>query len=312
LQPIAVTKIHHGPPRVPWNELPISFRADVDAYLEWASVPDPLDEDARGTALKKGTLALRKDHIHSAVSAAIAAGLSIGDLVSFSSLVERDTLKKILRYRWEAEGRLLARLIKLPDKLWRQRASDLKTSRLGFIELQSALAIEILLVAPLRMGNLSALCFDKHIRWPHGYERPAWIIIDESETKNGIALEFELPQSLSDRLATYRSEIVPNIPGARAIHLFVGWTGKRRLQAAVALGIEKTVLKYVGVRLTPHQFRHLAAKLLLDGSPDAYPLVQQLMGHKNMQTTINFYAGIDTRRAGRAHAELISRLKRDL
>ena len=74
LQPIAVTKIHHGPPRVPWNELPISFRADVDAYLEWASVPDPLDEDARGTALKKGTLALRKDHIHSAVSAAIAGG----------------------------------------------------------------------------------------------------------------------------------------------------------------------------------------------------------------------------------------------
>jgi integrase len=72
------------------------------------------------------------------------------------------------------------------------------------------------------------------------------------------------------------------------------------------------VLKYVGVRLTPHQFRHLAAKLILDHNPGAYELVQQLMGHKNLQTTINFYAGVDTRRAGRAQAELISRLKKDL
>lgn len=197
-------------------------------------------------------------------------------------------------------------------KLWRQTASDLKTSRRSFIELQAALAIEILLLAPLRMGNLSALCFEKHIRWPHGYEGRAWIVIDESETKNSIALEFKLPQSLSDRLATYRSEIVPNMTGARAIHLFVGWTVKHRSQAAVALAIVKTVLKYVGVRLTPHQFRHLAAKLRLDRDPSAFPLVQQLMGHKNLQTTINFYAGIDTRRAGRAHAELISQLKKDL
>ncbi len=372
LQPIAVTKIRHGPPRFPWSELPSSFRDDVDQYLKWASVPDPLDENARGTALKKGTLALRKDHVHSAVTAAIAAGVSSGDLVNLSSLVEIDMFKKILRYQWEAEGRtlsaythgvagslvaiaaewakvpdvqlqtlkatrrklgqikfgltdknknflrkfddarLLARLLNLPDKLWRRTASDLKTSRRGFVELQAALAIEILLVAPLRMGNLSVLCFDKHLRWPHGYEKPAWIVIGESETKNGIALEFELPQPLSDRIATYRSEMVPNITGIRATHLFVTWTGKRRSQAAVALSIEKTVLKYVGVRLTPHQFRHLAAKLLLDGSPGAYPLVQQLMGHKNMQTTINFYAGIDTRRAGRKHAELISRLKKEL
>jgi integrase len=78
------------------------------------------------------------------------------------------------------------------------------------------------------------------------------------------------------------------------------------------VSIEKTVLKYVGVRLTPHQFRHLAAKIMLDHNPGAYELVRQLMGHKNMQTTTNFYAGIDTRRAGRAHCELLSRLKRNL
>jgi integrase len=39
-------------------------------------------------------------------------------------------------------------------------------------------------------------------------------------------------------------------------------------------------------------------------------MVQQLMGHKNMQTTQNFYGGIETRRAGRVHSELISKIRK--
>jgi integrase len=54
---------------------------------------------------------------------------------------------------------------------------------------------------------------------------------------------------------------------------------------------------------------HLAAKIILDANPGAYELVRQLLGHKNMKTTTNFYAGIDTRRAGRAHADLLMKLR---
>jgi integrase len=69
------------------------------------------------------------------------------------------------------------------------------------------------------------------------------------------------------------------------------------------------VLRHVGVKLTPHQFRHLAAKIILDANPGAYELVRQLLGHKDLKTTTKFYAGIDTRRAGRAHADLVARLR---
>jgi hypothetical protein len=34
---------------------------------------------------------------------------------------------------------------------------------------------------------------------------------------------------------------------------------------------------------TPHQFRHLAAKIVLDANAGAYELVRQLLGHKNLQ-----------------------------
>ena len=75
--------------------------------------------------------------------------------------------------------------------------------------------------------------------------------------------------------------------------------------------IEKAVRKHLGVKLTPHQFRHLAAKIILDANPGAYELVRQMLGHKNMKTTTNFYAGIDTKRAGRAHADLLLKLRDD-
>ena len=45
----------------------------------------------------------------------------------------------------------------------------------------------------------------------------------------------------------------------------------------------------------------------LDNNPGAYELVRQLLGHKNLKTTTNFYAGIDTRqgrtRSRRPHHE---------
>ena len=372
LRPIPVVKRTSGPPRFPWQNLPASFRQDVDDYLKWASVPDPLDESARRTPLAPKTRRLRRDHVHSAVTAAVAAGIAGNSLVGLAVLTEPDTFKIILRYRWESEGRkltaythgvagsliaigrewvkvssdrlmalkairsrlgvmpsglteknktmlrqfnderLLAWLLGLPDRLWRHVTRQLKTSRREFIELQDALAIDILLAAPLRMKNMAALSFDEQIQWPHGQGKPAVILVKREETKNNVPLEFELPLELSDRLVAYRNSIAPAVIGKRPDAVFVTWRGKPRTQAAIALSIEKTVLKYVGVRLTPHQFRHLAAKIMLDHNPGAYELVRQLMGHKNMQTTTNFYAGIDTRRAGRAHCELLSRLKRNL
>jgi len=114
---------------------------------------------------------------------------------------------------------------------------------------------------------------------------------------------------LAERLWIYRNEIAPVVTGQRPDAVFVTFKGKARTQAAIKIAIERTVLRKLGVKLTPHQFRHLAAKFTLDANPGAYELVRQLLAHKNLKTTTNFYAGIDTRRAGRAHAALIIKLR---
>lgn len=370
LQEVAVTRRLNGPPRFPWDRLPESFRQDVDMYLQWASVPDPLDDNARRSPLAPKTVRLQRDHIHSAVTAAAAVGIDGSKLSGLASLVELETFKKILRHRWESEGRklsaythgvagsliaiarewvrvpndalvalkatrsklgalpiglteknktmlrqfndrrLLRMLVNLPDRLWLHAASELKSSRREFIDLQNALAIDILLAAPMRMKNLTALKFGEHIEWPQGQGKPAIVLFKPEETKNRVPLEFELSLELSNRLHLYGNQIAPTVIGKRPERLFVTWRGKPRTQAAISVAVEKTVLKHVGVRLTPHQFRHLAAKIILDENPGAYEMVRELMGHKNMQTTTNFYAGIDTRRAGRAHLELIDKIRR--
>ena len=205
--------------------------------------------------------------------------------------------------------RLCEMLVELPDRLWRQARRDLAKSRRPFIDLQSALAIDLLIHVPLRMENLSSLNFNEHLHWPQGRGKPALVVFRVDETKNDIQLEFEIPKVLADRLQVYRNEIAPAVTGTRPDAVFVTWAGRPRTQAAITVAIEKTVLRSLGVKLTPHQFRHLAAKIILDANPGAYELVRQMLGHKNMKTTTNFYAGIDTRRAGRAHADLIMKLR---
>src|SRR5262249_13797696 len=207
------------------------------------------------------------------------------------------------------DPRLVAALLGLPDRLWRNARRNLAVSKRWFIDLETALAIDILLHVALRIENLAALKFDEHLHWPQGRGKPALLVIRIEETKNESPLEFELPTVLADRLHAFRNEIAPAVIGRRPDVLFVSRKGKPRALRTIGLAIEKSVLRHIGLKLTCHQFRHIGAKLHLDANPGAYELVRQLLGHKDLKTTTKFYAGIDTRRAGRAHANLLARLR---
>lgn len=207
------------------------------------------------------------------------------------------------------DPRLVTDLVHLPDRLWAAARRRLPTSRRAFIDLQTALAIDVLLHAPLRPQNLAALNFQAHLHWPQGRRKPALVTFRADETKNHSRIEFEITTTRAERFQVYRNEIAPAVIGERPDAVFVSFSGRLRKQETITKTITKTVWRYLGVKLTPHQFRHLAAKIILDNNPGAYELVRQLLGHKNLTTAAKYYAGIDTRRAGRAHAELIMKLR---
>jgi integrase len=55
------------------------------------------------------------------------------------------------------------------------------------------------------------------------------------------------------------------------------------------------------VRITVHQFRHLAGYLYLRQVPGGHETIRALLGHKSIETTIRFYAGMETAAAARAY-----------
>jgi hypothetical protein len=94
--------------RIPWQSLPASFRDDVERYTQWASMPEPLAEGARVRALSPRTLRLQQQHIHSAASAAVATGMSVGQLTSLATLVQPGTFRAVLGHLWQHDGRKLS------------------------------------------------------------------------------------------------------------------------------------------------------------------------------------------------------------
>ncbi len=54
-----------------------------------------------------------------------------------------------------------------------------------------------------------------------------------------------------------------------------------------------------------HQFRHAAAAILLKHRPGEYELARRVLGHRNIQTTIAFYAGLETTQATRIFGDIV-------
>jgi integrase len=57
-----------------------------------------------------------------------------------------------------------------------------------------------------------------------------------------------------------------------------------------------------------HQFRHAAAAIWLQHKPGDYETVRRILGHKRLQTTINFYCGLETLQANRDFGDLVRKL----
>jgi integrase len=176
---------------------------------------------------------------------------------------------------------------------------------------QAALALEVLIYMPIRMQNLARLEFDKHLFLHDGPGAVSTLDIPADEVKNKRPIEFDVPPHIARMLIEYRDRIVPSIVGRKFDRLFVNPDGTPKLPQTLSKLIGRIVRRYAGANLSPHQLRHLAAKILLDDSPGAFELVKQLLGHENLKTTVNAYAGIDTRRACHHHYQLVEKMSAD-
>jgi integrase len=200
---------------------------------------------------------------------------------------------------------VLRRLYRLPDRLWFEVRRDQRPNFRTLSKAQTALAIAILSYMPLRLQNLTALAFGTHLFMQEGPGAISTLELSAAEMKNRLELGFDIPPGVAKMLIEYRDRIAPKIIGHRPTRLFVTVKGTPKSQATVAYLITSCLQRRAGIILTPHQFRHLSAKVVLDAEPGAFETVRQHLGHKNTKTTTGAYTGISSRRAARHHHRLV-------
>lgn len=219
-----------------------------------------------------------------------------------SELTEKN---RALVRRFE-DHRLRTALLALPATLRKQAQTRRMSPGRRLQKMQVAVAIELLLVAPMRLQNLADLQLGRQLQWPNGRGGCLFIVLRDDETKNDEPLEYEVPPASRALLEEYVDRYRAHAGANDSQHLFVHQGGKPVSAAALRDRISKSIERELGVEMTPHQFRHLAATMFLDANPGAIGVVRDLLGHKSMKTTTNFYAGRRSRKAGEAWDQFLT------
>lgn len=202
----------------------------------------------------------------------------------------------------------LKRLCDAPEKIVEAAKQGDMSNWRTMAKLQAAMALKLLVNIPLRLNNLTNLKFDEHIIL--NANGVSSIFLTAQEMKGKRALEFDIPQDLAAMMIWYRNEICPKIMGKRPSYLFGNPDDSVKGFAGVRYLIQKYFKDHVGFHMNPHAFRHLCAKIILDADPGAHVQVQELLGHGNLETAVAYYAGLNSRRAGRHHQSLIAKALR--
>lgn len=198
----------------------------------------------------------------------------------------------------ELEGLSLKRLfnaaddaIEEIDRLWRSGSLNLSKA----IRCRNLLIFALLCYRPLRATNVvnldlkHGLCLQSHQEW--------LIRIAARAFKGRRNWEGTWPQALNQTLELYIREILPLFLSNTRSLLFPSKSSSKIAVAELTGIIKETSLELLGRAYSTHQFRSIVGTLYLLEYPDELWLVQQLLGHRFIATTLKHYIHITQRQA---------------
>jgi integrase len=252
------------------------------------------------TAIARHHLKLDKDHLDR--MAAINQRLSLGR----RGLTEKNP--KLLRQFDNLDN--VAALLHLPEKLI-GLASRNRNLRAGALQAQLAVAIEILIMAPIRLGNLCALDLEQNLVRPRRRGKELHIVFPAENVKNREPLEYPLPLQSVELIEHYLKEFRPQLASPSCSALFPGrWSGPKK-PVTLGLQITQCIRSHSGLVMNPHLFRHAMAKIHLDANPGGYEIVQRVLGHRSISTTTAFYTGSEAAAAVRHFDNVILKMRKN-
>jgi hypothetical protein len=200
-----------------------------------------------------------------------------------------------------------SRVVNLPEQLMRQARRDHSHAPVRAAVLaQIAIAVAILTVAPIRLGNLASIRLGENLTKPGGPDSSYWLTFSRYDTKNREPLQFPLDEMVTAFIDEYVFQYRPALMrGSNADWLFPGEAGEHKEKISFSTQIVDRIEKSTGLRITVHQFRHAAGALILKHRPGEYELVRRILGHKSAETTKRFYLALETTQASEIFTDII-------
>jgi integrase len=209
--------------------------------------------------------------------------------------------RNLLRYLDDPNFR--DRLLLLPERLM-QKAYRAPRAHWGANLARAALAIELLLTCGLRRENLLRLKLDETIcRTGTGAARQWVIELPAEDVKNEEPLRFQLLPESIEILEQYLNDWRGKLCKTPSPWLFPNAEGEPVGGTSFLEDLARKTQRELGVRITPHQFRHLSAELYLQANPEGLAVASLHLGHRDQNTTRHYYARPKQREATRRYQQ---------
>jgi integrase len=237
------------------------------------------------------------DRIRSALEEYRSTGLTEKNRKLIRQIAQTDVWRKVVR---------------LPQRLMAEAHIDATTKpHRAAVTGQLAIAILILVRAPVRMQNLASIRIGINLVRPGGPGAAYMLVFPYYDVKNNVPLEFVFDETTTALLDEYVFQYRPQlVQGSNHDWLFPGAGREHKGTKTLSEQISQRLWRELGLELTPHQFRHAAAYIMLKADPGNFELVRRVLGHRSIATTMNFYIGLETIEATRLFGEMVTDLAR--
>jgi integrase len=168
-----------------------------------------------------------------------------------------------------------------------------------------AVALEILTICPLRRDNLARLRLDRNLCRANPGGPIVHLYLSGEEVKNREAIHWPIPPESARRIELYLQQHRPLLTEPGNLFLFPNGGLGHRAAHDLAVGLTERVERDIGVEFNLHLMRHLAVLVYLNEHPGQYEVVSRVLGHRKVETTKTFYAGLEADAAVRSFLETI-------
>jgi hypothetical protein len=113
-------------------------------------------------------------------------------------------------------------------------------------------------------------------------------------------------------VAKYRNVLIdPEHRGRTPRYLLPQRDGTMKIPRFFAPGICGVMRRELGIKFNVHLFRHLGCYLYLKNNPGQIDVMRRVLGHKDGQTTIRFYAFVEQSDAFRLFDSHVLRIREE-